>query len=127
MQNPVTKVFPKAYTIRPNLAGKIMMYDVMRIGMYLQDLSGTHTETKDYLLLYNYTGRPMQIDLTKIDGNKKAAWWYSPKDGQLKYIGEFDNKMESFQYGMSDNDQVLIVIDASKDYLKKLRNFSLTK
>ena len=46
----------------------------------------------DYLLVYNYSGRPMQIDLSKISGAKKNAWWYSAKDGKLEYIGEFDSK-----------------------------------
>lgn len=28
----------------------------------------------------------MQIDLSKISGAKKNAWWYSAKDGKLEYI-----------------------------------------
>jgi len=78
------------------------------------------TRGKDYLLVYNYTGRPMQIDLRKISGNKKKVWWYAAKDGKLEYVGEFDNKVTSFQYDSgycSGNDQVLIAVDASKDYV----------
>ena len=33
------------------------------------------TRGNDYLLVYNYSGRPMQIDLSKISGAKKNAWW----------------------------------------------------
>lgn len=79
------------------------------------------TRGKDYLLVYNYTGSPMTIDLTKISGEQKKAWWYNPKDGSLSYIGEFDNKANQFSdengyhYG---NDKVLIAIDASKDYIE---------
>jgi hypothetical protein len=79
------------------------------------------TRGKDYLLVYNYTGRPMQIDLSKISGTKKNAWWYSAKSGEFAYIGEFDNKTITFQYDsgyMSGNDQVLIVVDSTKDYIK---------
>lgn len=80
------------------------------------------TRGNDYLLVYNYTGRPMEIDLTRISGAKKNVWWYSAKSGKLEYIGEFDNKVTPFQHDsgyVSGNDQVLIAVDASKDYVKK--------
>ncbi len=80
------------------------------------------TRGDDYLLVYNYTGRPMEIDLGKISGAKKNVWWYSAKDGKLEYIGEFDNKVTTFQHDsgyISGNDQVLIAVDAAKDYIGK--------
>ena len=80
------------------------------------------TRGNDYLLVYNYSGRPMQIDLSKISGAKKNAWWYSAKDGKLEYIGEFDSKVTSFQHDsgyLSGNDQVLIVVGSAKDYVQK--------
>ena len=54
------------------------------------------TRGNDYLMVYNYTGRPMQIDLTKISGAKKNVWWYNTKNGKLTYIGEYDNKITTF-------------------------------
>ena len=78
------------------------------------------TRGKDYLLVYNYSGNPMSVDLTKISGAKKKVWWYSPKDGKLSFIGEFDSKITPFTYDGSynrDNDQVLIAIDSSKNYI----------
>ena len=80
------------------------------------------TRGNDYLLVYNYSGRPMQIDLTKISGTKKNVWWYNTRTGALVYIGEFDNAVTTFQHDsgyMSGNDQVLIAVDVSKDYVKK--------
>lgn len=80
------------------------------------------TRGNDYLMVYNYSGRPMDIDLNKISGAKKNVWWYSPKTGKLEYIGEFDNKTTTFQHDsgyMSGNDQVLIAIDSAKDYIRK--------
>lgn len=80
------------------------------------------TRGDDYLLVYTYTGRPMEIDLSKISGNRKNAWWYSPKDGSLSYIGEFGNEITEFsndngyRYG---NDRVLIAVDATKEYVQK--------
>jgi hypothetical protein len=79
------------------------------------------TRGNDYLMVYNYTGRPMEIDLRKISGEKKNVWWFSAKDGKLSYVGKFDNKVTVFQHDsgyISGNDQVLIAVDAEKDYIR---------
>ena len=81
------------------------------------------TRGNDYLLVYNYTARPMKIDLSKISGTKKDCWWFNPKNGEIQYIGEFDgNKTVDFQLDLaynSGNDRVLIAIDNSKNYIDK--------
>ena len=81
------------------------------------------TRGNDYLLVYNYTARPMKIDLSKISGTKKDCWWFNPKNGEIQYIGEFDgNKTVDFQLDLaynSGNDIVLIAIDNSKNYIDK--------
>ena len=80
------------------------------------------TRGNDYLLVYNYTARPMQIDLSKISGTKKNCWWFNPKNGEVQFIGEFDSKVTNFTIDAgynSGNDRVLIAIDSAKDYLKK--------
>ncbi len=78
------------------------------------------TRGESYLMVYNYTGRPMQIDLTKITGSKKKAWWYNPVTGVYSYIGEFDNGVATFTpitaSAAKDKDIVLVVTDAAKDY-----------
>lgn len=80
------------------------------------------TRGNDYLLVYNYSARPMQIDLTKISGEKKKAWWFNPQNGSMTYIGKFENKVADFQYDapyMRGEDRVLVVTDALKDYVKE--------
>lgn len=80
------------------------------------------TRGKDYILIYNYSGRPMEINLSLISGKKKNAWWYNPSDGTLAYIGEFNDGITGFRYDgayMNGGDRVLIVVDASKDYILK--------
>lgn len=80
------------------------------------------TRGDDYLLVYNYSGVAMRIDLSKISGKRKRAWWMDAASGQLEYIGEFDDKVASFnppkaRKGFGDG--VLIAIDASKGYIAK--------
>ena len=80
------------------------------------------TRGNDYLLVYNYTGKPMQIDLTKISGDKKNIWWYNTKNGELEYMGEYDNRITSFDDGFMDilkNHHLLIAVDAAKEYVGK--------
>ena len=80
------------------------------------------TRGNDYLLVYNYSGRPMQIDLTKISGKKKNVWQMNPIDGTLKFMGEYDNKVTEFVYDgayLNNSDRVLIAVDSAKDYIKK--------
>lgn len=76
----------------------------------------------DYLLVYNYSGKPMQVDLTKISGSKKNVWLMNPSDGSLVYLGEYGNKVTSFTYDcayLRASDRVLIAIDARKNYIGK--------
>ncbi len=80
------------------------------------------TRGTDYLLVYNYSGNTMQVDLSKITGARKHVWWYNPTDGSLAYVGEFDSKVTTFQPDVayaSGNDRVLIAVDASKEYVGK--------
>lgn len=77
---------------------------------------------KDYIVAYSYVGGTLDIDLTRISGAQKKAWWYSPSTGEFRYIGQFaDTKCQHFDpqapYGPG-YDQVLVIIDASKDYIK---------
>lgn len=80
------------------------------------------TRGDDYLLVYNYSGVTMKIDLRKISGKRKRAWWMDAASGQLEYLGEFDDKVASVnppkaRKGFGDG--VLIAIDASKGYIAK--------
>ena len=74
------------------------------------------------MLVYNYSGKPMSIDLTKISGAKKNVWWMNPANGELTYLGEFDSKVTEFSYDaayLRGSDRVLIAVDSSKNYLSK--------
>jgi hypothetical protein len=80
------------------------------------------TRGNDYILVYNYTNRLTEIDLSKISGAKKNVWWMNPTDGSLEYIGEFDNGKKSFMHESgyrAGNDRVLIITDAATSYLTK--------
>ena len=84
----------------------------------------------DFLLLYNYSGRPMQVDLTTIAGAKKAVWLMNPADGSLQYLGERENVKADFNFDgayLRQSDRVLIVTDASKIYFDKAQTSLLER
>lgn len=80
------------------------------------------TRGNDYLLVYNYSGKPMQLDLTKISGQKKNVWVMNPADGTLKFIGEYDSKVTEFANDgayLRSSDRIFIAVDTQKNYLEK--------
>ncbi len=50
------------------------------------------TRGKNYAFIYTYTGRNINVNLGKIEGDKVKAAWFNPRDGKTSEIGEFDNK-----------------------------------
>ena len=80
------------------------------------------TRGHDYMLVYNYSGKPMTLDLTKISGKKKSVWLMNPADGSLQYLGERDNAKADFAFDgayLRQSDHVIIVTDSSKSYFDK--------
>jgi hypothetical protein len=79
------------------------------------------TRGKDYILVYNYTNRLVEIDMTGISGAEKKAWWYSPIDGHTEYIGEFACGTHAFSHDSgyrAGNDWVLIITDVKVNYVE---------
>lgn len=79
------------------------------------------TRGNDYILLYNYTGRSMTIDLSKISGKKKKAFVYDPENGKttaVEGMQSVDGKQKKFEIPaqLLNHDYVVIIEDASKSY-----------
>ncbi|WP_210490143.1 glycoside hydrolase family 140 protein [Rufibacter aurantiacus] len=47
-------------------------------------------EQKDFLLAYTPMGKALKLDLSKLAENKWEAFWFNPRDGQWKKIGEYN-------------------------------------
>lgn len=78
------------------------------------------TRGRDYLLVYNHTARPMQIDLRLISGAEKDLWWMDPQNGALSYIGRVKNGLHTLQPDCpyaAGHDRVLIATDSRCHYL----------
>lgn len=76
------------------------------------------TRGNDYLLVYNHTGRPMTLDLSRISGREKLLWWFNPSNGELHYIGNRPDGVISLSSPATEgSDFVLIAIDSNSSYL----------
>ena len=76
----------------------------------------------DFMLVYNYSGKPVELDLSKISGTKKRAWVMNPADGTLKFLGDYDSAKAEFTFDgayMRQSDRVIIVTDGQKNYFTK--------
>jgi hypothetical protein len=81
--------------------------------------SATRDEAGTYAMIYAPIGRPFSVRLDVIKGKMIKAWWFNPRDGQSKTIGEFENKGQK-RFNPPDAgellDWVLVLDDASKIY-----------
>lgn len=79
------------------------------------------TRGNDYVFVYTAAGKPFTMVMGKIKGDRLNAYWYDPRNGQAKDIGEVPNKGSkqftppSTGYGQ---DWVLVLDDAAKNYAK---------
>jgi len=49
------------------------------------------TRGADYLMVYTYTGRTIDLNMGKIKGDRVKASWFNPRDGKTTQIGEVGN------------------------------------
>jgi hypothetical protein len=50
------------------------------------------TRGERYAFIYTYRGDPINANLGKIAGDQVQASWHSPRNGELKAIGRFENR-----------------------------------
>ena len=72
-----------------------------------------------FAFIYIPTGKPVQVDGSKLSGSSIRAWWYNPREGSAALIGIYSRKNElKFNPPSSGRgcDWVLVLDDASKNY-----------
>jgi hypothetical protein len=42
------------------------------------------------MIIYTPTGKPITPDLTKLNAEKVKSFWFNPRDGHIKRIGEYN-------------------------------------
>jgi len=87
-------------------------------GRGLKRLVATRDSNGTFAMVYSPAGRPFKVRMDRISGPVKA-WWYNPRNGEAKAIGEFPNSGER-EFVPPDKgeqlDWVLVLDQASKSY-----------
>ena len=92
--------------------------------------AATRASDKSYVFVYSSQGGDFTVDMSNVSGSAAKAWWYNPRDGKCydnsnndteSPFGTFNtNGTRDFDPPGSageDNDWVLVLDDASKDFL----------
>jgi hypothetical protein len=88
-------------------------------GAGLKRYVATRDEAGSYAMVYVPTGRRFKVRMDKISGGQVKAWWFNPRDGRARLIGQFPNtgEREFTPPDLGENlDWILVLDDARKNY-----------
>jgi hypothetical protein len=84
---------------------------------YKDLIYATADANKTYAMIYLPQNNAVSVDLSKVSGNKKNAWWYDVRNGKATPITSAGSKgTKSFTPPKNGVDWVLVIDDASKNY-----------
>ena len=88
-------------------------------GTGTRHFAATRDESGSYAMIYAPVGRAFKVRMDKITSATVKAWWFNPRDGSAKLIGDFPNTGER-EFISPDKgehiDWVLVLDDAAKSY-----------
>jgi Protein of unknown function (DUF4038)/Putative collagen-binding domain of a collagenase len=85
---------------------------------YVDLIYTTRNEDGAYAMIYLPQNKPVSIDVSKISGSMKNAWWFDPRTGKSTPIKSIKGKStQLFTPPTEGKDWVLVIDDASKNFL----------
>ena len=76
---------------------------------------------QDFAIFYDYSGRPFDVRLGMLTGEKVNAWWMDPSSGAFSFAGCFENHgIHTFtpaKRALGHNDAVLVLCDTGVEYI----------
>lgn len=74
---------------------------------------------RDFMLAYTPVGKPIQIDLSRLNAQMVSAFWFNPRDGKSRKIGEYATtetpEFKPWSIGRG-SDFVLVIRDINAAY-----------
>jgi hypothetical protein len=49
-------------------------------------------ESGTFMLAYTPTGEPVKLDLSGMKSGSVHGYWFNPRSGRFKYLGNFDTR-----------------------------------
>ncbi|CAN5545111.1 glycoside hydrolase family 140 protein [soil metagenome] len=89
-------------------------------GSEMEHARAALAEDGSFSIIYLPTGKSVNLKMSKIGKSKVKAWWFDPRTGTAEIIGEYVNlgvrEFDPPGEPGRDNDWVLILEDASKNF-----------
>jgi len=84
-------------------------------------IRSTRNEDGSYAMVYIPSSQRITIDFGKLSARSIKAWWYNPRNGQARLIGQFDQSEGNKEFYTPGNDQtgrdwVMVLDDAAMNY-----------
>jgi hypothetical protein len=84
---------------------------------YVDLVYATRDDKGTYAMIYLPQNKPVSIDLAKLSGSSKKAWWFDPRTGQATPDKtKLKNGVQTFTPPAGGQDWVLVIDDASKKF-----------
>ena len=80
------------------------------------ELIATRDANNSYAFVYLPQNQPVTIDVSRISGNVKKVYWYSPETGNVVTGNEVRSGQRTFTPPKVGKDWVLVIDDASRKY-----------
>ncbi len=74
---------------------------------------------KDFIISFTPVGKPVKLDLTQMQSQKVKAFWFNPRSGASKKIGEFSTSEPREFKPWADgwgSDFILVIMDIKSSY-----------
>ena len=88
-------------------------------GTGTRHFAATRDESGSYAMVYAPVGRAFKVRMDKITGKQVSAWWFNPRDGLARFIGQFPTLGEREFLSPNNGehlDWVLVLDDATKGF-----------
>ncbi len=86
-----------------------------------QFIAAATGKEKDILVVYTPVGEKITVDLSVLEPEKLTAYWYNPRSGKTKRIGEFSNTVQpEFTPWSSGEGSDFVLVVLGKDLPRQL-------
>ncbi|WP_340114213.1 glycoside hydrolase family 140 protein [Maribellus mangrovi] len=84
------KIFEQLPWQKMEVDQSLILNDNLEDESYILCAVGTH---KKFAVAYTPNGTPINANVSKIDSERINAWWFNPRSGKVKHIGNFDTNV----------------------------------
>ena len=82
----------------------------------LDTLIAARTSDGATVMAYMPTSRAVTVDLSKLSGNRRTAWWFNPRTGKSESAGEFTTEARKKFVPPGEGDWILVIDDAVRGF-----------